>query len=473
MYNTTPNGSEGGIWQSGCGPGVDTNGDLIAITGNGTFETTTPRTDYGDSFLRLTPGGGTLSVSSFFTPSNELALDGSDLDQGSGGNLLLPDQTDAPKNPHLMVSAGKQPTLFLINRDDMGGFNASKDQTVQELFGEVGSMFSTPAYWQGTVPKVGLQNMIYTVGVNDHPKMFVISTGLIQTPPASTAGTFAFGFPGASPVISANGTTGGILWAIDSSAFGSGGPAILYAFDATNLATELYDSTQIITDDPGPAVKFTVPTVANGSVYMGTQTQLAVFGLFPSVRQTPTPTSTATHSATPTPTATAIATTRSTPTATTTATAMPTLTATTTATATPTPTATTTATATPTPTATATPSATSTPISGKLTISPHSLAFGSKVQVGMTSEPKTVKIKNAGSGKKALAVTIEMQVASPSVFAMKSECKKTLKPGKSCKASVTFNPTDTTPQIGSLIIYDDLTGSPQIVGLSGTGKAAK
>jgi hypothetical protein len=471
VYNTTPNGSEGGIWQSGCGPGVDTNGDLIAITGNGTFETTTPRTDYGDSFLRLTPGGGTLSVSSSFTPSNELALDGSDLDQGSGGNLLLPDQTDAPKNPHLMVSAGKQPTLFLINRDDMGGFNASKDQTVQELFGEVGSMFSTPAYWQGTVPKVGLQNMIYTVGVNDHPKMFVISTGLIQTPPASTAGTFAFGFPGASPVISANGTTGGILWAIDSSAFGSGGPAILYAFDATNLATELYDSTQIITDDPGPAVKFTVPTVANGSVYMGTQTQLAVFGLFPSVRQTPTATSTATPSATPTPTATAIATTTSTPTATTTATAMPTLTATTTATATPT--ATTTATATPTPTATATPSATSTPISGKLTISPHSLAFGSKVIVGMSSKPKTVKIKNTGSGKTALAVTIEMESTSPSAFAMKSECKKTLKPGKSCKASVTFNPTDTTPQIGSLIIYDDLTGSPQIVGLSGTGKAAK
>ena len=288
VYNTTPNGSEGGIWQSGCGPGVDTNGDLIAITGNGTFETTTPRTDYGDSYLRLTPGGGTLSVSSFFTPSNQLILDEDDLDLGSGGNLMLPDQTDAPANPHLMVSAGKQGTLYVVNRDDMGGFNPS-DRIVQELPKAVGELFSTPAYWQGTV-KSGLLNMIYTVGVNDQPKMFVVSSGLIQTPPASVAETFTFGYPGASPVISANGTTGGILWAIDSSAWNTGGPAILYAFDATNLNTELYDSTQVGSDNPGPAVKFTVPTVANGSVYMGTQTQLAAFGLLPTARPTPTPT---------------------------------------------------------------------------------------------------------------------------------------------------------------------------------------
>src|SRR5208282_4341046 len=111
--------------------------------------------------------------------------------------------------------------------------------------------------------------------------MFVVSSGMIQTPPASTAGNFTFGFPGASPVISANGTSGGILWAIDSSQYSSSGPAILHAFDATNLNTELYDSSQVSSDNPGPAVKFTVPTVANGSVYMGTQTKLAVFGLLP------------------------------------------------------------------------------------------------------------------------------------------------------------------------------------------------
>ncbi len=127
----------------------------------------------------------------------------------------------------------------------------------------------------------------------------------------------------------------------------------------------------------------------------------------------------------------------------------------------------------PTTTATATPTATPTPIAEKLTISPDSLAFGNKVTTGTTSKAKTVTIKNAGSKKTGLSVNIEMESASPSVFAMKSECEKTLKPGKSCKAKVTFNPTDTTPQSGSLLIYDNVIGEPQSVGLSGTGTAAK
>src|SRR5271167_336167 len=279
VFNTSANGGEGGIWEAGCGPGVDTNGDLIAITGNGSFDTGTPRVNYGDSFLRLTSGGGTMSVTSFFTPLNELLLDDDDQDMGSGGNLLLPDQPGP--NPHLMVGAGKVGNLYLVNRDSMGGFNAAMDQMVQELDSAVGGMFSTPAYWSGTLPKAGMSNMIYTIGVGDRPKMFIMSNGLIKAPPASIAQNFTFGYPGASPTISANGTSGGILWAINSSAAHAGGPAILYAFDATNLRNELYSSNQFNADDPGPAVKFTVPTVANGSVYMGTQTQLAVFGLFP------------------------------------------------------------------------------------------------------------------------------------------------------------------------------------------------
>jgi len=125
-----------------------------------------------------------------------------------------------------------------------------------------------------------------------------------------------------------------------------------------------------------------------------------------------------------------------------------------------------------TPTPTTTPTATPTPIAGKLSISPRALAFGDKVRVGNTSKAKTVTIKNAGS-RTGLAVSIEMESASPSVFAMKSECEKTLKPGKSCKASVTFHPTDTTPQSGSVMIYDNVIGQPQTVDLSGTGKAAK
>src|SRR5271170_7977983 len=328
VYNDTPNGSQGGIWESGCGPGVDTNGDLIAVTGNGTFDTVASPIDYGDSFLRLTPGvgtTGTLSVTSFFTPMNELMLDDEDLDMGAGGNLLLPDQPGP--NPHLMVGAGKLGSIYLVNRDSMGGFNPANDMMVQELISEVGGMFSTPAYWQGNVPGAGLQNMIYTVGVTDTPKAFVISNGMIQTPPMTTASGFLFPYPGASPVISANGTTGGILWAVQTGSWKKGGTSVLYAFDATNLKSELYDSNQFSSDNPGPAVKFTVPTVANGSVYVPTQTQLAVFGLFPNGRgaATPTATATATASATATvsatPTASATATPSLTPTPTASATA--------------------------------------------------------------------------------------------------------------------------------------------------------
>ena len=358
VFNTTPNGDDGGIWESGCGPGVDTNGDLIAITGNGTFDTFTPPVNYGDSILRLTPGAGTMSVTSFFTPLNELVLDDEDLDMGSGGNLLLPDQPGP--NTHLMVGIGKYGNVYLVNRDSMGGFNATTDMMVQELDSAVGPMFGTPAYWQGMVPNVGLQNMIYTVASFDVPKIYVIDNGLIHTPVASQALNFRFGYPGPSPVISANGTTGGIMWAIDSTAWQSGGTAILYAFDATNLNNELYDSNRLTADNPGPAVKFAVPTVANGSVYMGTQTQLAVFGLLPSPRPTPTATATATSTPTPSASASPTSTATVTPTASATATATSTQTATLTATETPTATATPTASATSTATSTASPTATAT-----------------------------------------------------------------------------------------------------------------
>jgi hypothetical protein len=296
VFNTTPNGSDGGIWEAGCGPGVDTNGNLITITGNGTFDTGASPVDYGDSFLSLTPVlgmPGSMTVASFFTPLNEMLLADDDLDMGSGGNLLLPPQPGP--YPDLVVGAGKFGTLYLVNRHSMGGFNAGGDQMVQEVPNAVVGMFSTPAYWQGMVPNVGLQNMIYTIGVEDYPTIWTLSNGMINTPAASTASNI-FGFPGASPVISANGTSGGILWAINSSAAKAGGAAILYAYDATNLANKLYDSTQFASDNPGPAVKFTVPTVANGSVYVGTQTQLAVFGLLTSGRPSPPTTMTVTAS---------------------------------------------------------------------------------------------------------------------------------------------------------------------------------
>jgi Abnormal spindle-like microcephaly-assoc'd, ASPM-SPD-2-Hydin len=477
VFNSSANGDEGGFWEAGCGPGVDTNGDLIAITGNGTFDTGTPRVNYGDSFLRLTPGAGTMSIASFFTPLNELLLDDEDLDMGSGGNLLLPDQPGP--NPHLMIGAGKVGTLYLVNRDSMGGFNAAGDQMVQELPGAVGGMFSTPAYWQGTVPTVGLQNMIYTVGVTDLPKMFVISNGLIQTPPVSSLPPFLFAFPGASPVISANGTTGGILWAIDSSAYKASGKAVLYAFDATNLAL-LYNSNQFSTDNPGPAVKFTVPTVANGSVYMGTQTQLAVFGLFPGARGAPTPTATATdtatatNTATPTPTAsiTATPTDSATPTGSPTPTASstaPTDTPTPTASPTPTVTATMTPTLTATPTGPPTPTASPTPVFATLNAKPASLSFASQI-VGHQSKPAKVTVINTAG---TASVVLWPPTVSAGFVVTSNNCPSMMPPGGSCTITIASAPTSKGKQKGLLQLNSNASYGLHTIKLKGKGVAPK
>jgi Abnormal spindle-like microcephaly-assoc'd, ASPM-SPD-2-Hydin len=469
VYNTTRYGEDGGFWEAGCGPGVDTNGDLIAITGNGTFDTNAPTVDYGDSFLRMTPGGGTMSITSSFTPLNELLLDDEDLDMGSGGNLLLPAQPGP--NPDLMIGAGKVGTLYLVNRDNMGGFNANQDQMVQELSGAVGGMFSTAAYWQGNIPGVGLQNMIYTVGVTDQPKMFVISNGLIQTPPTSAGAAFLFPFPGASPVISANGTTGGIMWAINSGAWKSGGTSVLYAFDATNM-TELYDSNEFSADNPGPAVKFTVPTVANGSVYMGTLTQLAVFGLFPGGRSSPTPTATATASASATATTTATATTSATPTASITATSTATAT---TATGTPTPTATSTAptltptiTATPTATGTPVPTASPSPVFATLNANPKSISFADQIVGHQGKSAKvTVVITTA-----AASVTLSPTVSSGFVVTS-STCPTVMPPRGSCTIEVAFAPAAKGKQKGRLQLNSNAEFGVRAIKLKGKGLAPK
>ena len=427
VFNTSPNGDQAGIWESGCGPGVDTNGDLITITGNGTFDTDTPRINYGDSFIRLTPGGAKMSVTSFFTPLNEFVLDDDDLDMGSGGNLLLPDQPGP--NPHLMVGIGKVGTIYLLNRDGMGGFNASTDQMVQELPTAVGAIFGTPAYWQGTVPSVGLQNMIYTIGGADQPKMFVISNGSIQTPPSAASVNYTFGYPGGSPVISANGTTGGILWALETSRWDTAGPSTLYAFDATNLASKLYDSNQFIADHPGGAVKFTVPTVANGSVYVGTQTQLAVFGLFPGGRSaaTPTATGTGTPSATPTVSVTA------------------------------------------TPSDTLTPTASPSPVFATLNARPTSLSFPIQA-VGHQSKAANVTVTNTAAN---VAVTLDPPVVSSGFVVTSNNCPSVLKAGASCTIAVASAPTVKGKQSGRLQLSSDARYGVRRIKLKGKGVAPK
>ncbi len=275
IFNSTPNGQMAGIWEDGCGPACDTSGNVYLSTGNGTFDSTT--NNYGDSLLKFPPGNS-LHVADYFTPHDQQDLFDNDEDLSSGGVVVLPDEVGSMAHPHLVVSAGKEGTIYLVDRDNMGQFNPTDDsQIVQSLVGAIGvsnalgGTFATPAYFNNTV---------YYLGVNDVIKAFTITGASIGSSPSSQGSTI-FGFPGATPSISANGTTDGIVWAIQSDAFDTGGPSILHAFNAADVSQELYNSTQAGSRDVlGAAVKFSVPTVANGKVYVGTQTGLSVFGNF-------------------------------------------------------------------------------------------------------------------------------------------------------------------------------------------------
>jgi hypothetical protein len=264
VFNVTPNGGYGGIWQS-CASDAD--GNIYAATGNGTFD---GNPDYGDSFLKLSTTNG-LQVTDYFTPYDQSYLSQNDMDLGSGGPMLLPDEAGGSiTNQHLMVGAGKEATVYLVNRDSMGHFNSSGDsQIVQSLPppNTIGKCFDTPAYFNHT---------IYYIGVSDYLRAFTITNANIVTPPASHSTTI-FGFPGATPSISANGTNNAIVWALERP--NSTAAAVLHAYNATNVALELYNSSSAGTRDvPSAAVKFAVPTVANGKVYICGQSALTVYG---------------------------------------------------------------------------------------------------------------------------------------------------------------------------------------------------
>jgi Bacterial Ig-like domain (group 2) len=266
VFLTTPNGNRGAIWQSGDGPAVDPSGNLYVMTGNGSFD---ERADSSDSFLKLALQGATLVRRDFFTPFNERILDEQDLDVGSGGPMLLPDQTGP--HPHLLVGGGKDGVLYLLNRDDLGGFRRHGNRVVQSVPNGGRLIYSTPAYWNGHV---------YLIPSNDVLKAFALVNGRLSPSPVSQGAT-VFGYPGATPSISADGLTNGIVWALQADRHYESGPAVLHAYNATNVAHELYNSSAApaARDQAGPAVKFTVPTVFNGKVYIGTQNRLDVYGL--------------------------------------------------------------------------------------------------------------------------------------------------------------------------------------------------
>jgi hypothetical protein len=268
VYCVTPNGSLGAIWMGGGGPAVDSAGNIYFNTGNGTFDANTGGSDYSMSLVKVTVSGSALNVSDYFTPSNEAHLSSRDLDLASGGIVLLPDQPGS--FPHEAVLAFKTGEILLLNRDNLGKFNSAN--AIQDINFNKSGYWSSAAFWNGNV---------YLAGVSGPITQWTLNNGLLPTTPTHSGAT-SYSYPGATPSVSSNGTTEGIVWAIQTAGQVQGGAAaVLHAYDATNVATELYNSNQAGTRDvPGPAVKFSVPTIANGKVYVGTQTNLVVYGLF-------------------------------------------------------------------------------------------------------------------------------------------------------------------------------------------------
>jgi hypothetical protein len=275
VWMTTPNGTDGAIWESGSGPAADTKSVYIPVA-NGTFDASTGGNDYGQTLVKLSaPNLGVLSVEDYFTPFNGPNLNKGDWDLGSGGAMLLSDQPLGP-HLHLLIQGDKRGNIYLVDRDNMGQFNPlNNHQIVQSLPLATKGMWNSPAWWS---------NHIYFGGAGDTLKAFALNPvkGLMAPVPTSQT-TKTFNYPGTTPSVSANQTSNAILWAVDNSLFKAPyGNAVLYAYDATNLANELYDSNQnLVRDNPGLAVKFTVPTIANGKVYVGTRNRISVYGLLP------------------------------------------------------------------------------------------------------------------------------------------------------------------------------------------------
>ncbi len=271
VLNLEPNGNDGGIWAAGSGPAADTSGNIYLLTGNGTFDTALTANrfplngDFGNAFVKISTAGA-LTVTDYFTMTNTVSESGSDTDLGSGGLLLLPPLNNAQGQPvSLAVGAGKDHHIYVVNVNGMGGFNPNMDSIYQFMPNVLpGGVWSSPAWFNGR---------LYYGGVNDSVKAFLFSGGAFSLD-SQSSNTFAY--PGTTPAISANGTANGIVWAVDA----SGSTAVLHAYNAASVATELYNSNQAGTRDHfGAGNKYIVPTVVHGKVYVGTTNGIGVFGL--------------------------------------------------------------------------------------------------------------------------------------------------------------------------------------------------
>jgi hypothetical protein len=273
VLNLTPNGNDGAVWGDGAAPAVDGTGQIYALVGNGTFETSLDangfpsKSDFGNCIVKLS-ANQPFRVSDYWTMFNTIAESKVDQDLGSGGAVLLPPMIDVNGvTRNLVAGAGKDKHIYIADRNNLGKFVPSSNATLyQDVKGVLaGGVFSLPAYFNGH---------LYYGAVNDRLKSFAFANARLVTTPASRT-TVTFIYPGTTPSVSANGTANAIVWATSNAT-----PAVLYAFDATNLAKQLYSSNDAGTrDNFGTGNKFIVPTVANGKVYVGTTSSVGVFGL--------------------------------------------------------------------------------------------------------------------------------------------------------------------------------------------------
>jgi hypothetical protein len=264
------------IWMSGGGPAADSAGNVYVLTANGRFETNLSTAgfpsggDYGNSFVKISSSGATLAVADYFAMSGEVAESSNDVDLGSGGVMLLPDMSDASGTVrHLAVGAGKDSNIYVVNRDAMGEFSSVGNNIWQELDGVLGGgVWATPAYFNFN---------IYYGPQNGSLRAFSVTNALLSSSPTSQTST-QFTYPGTFPVISANGSANGIVWAYENTS-----PAVLHAYAASNLATELYNSNQASNgrDQFGAGNKYITPVVADGKVFVASTNSVAVFGLLP------------------------------------------------------------------------------------------------------------------------------------------------------------------------------------------------
>ncbi|HEX8713461.1 MAG TPA: pyrrolo-quinoline quinone [Terracidiphilus sp.] len=273
VLNLTPNGGQGSIWMAGSGLAADSGGNIYFLDANGTFDTTfdangfPAKGDFGNGFLKVSTSGGKLTVADYFEPYNTASESAADQDLGSGGVLLLPDMNDASgKTVHLAVGAGKDGNIYVVNRDSMGKFSPQNNNAIyQQVSGEIGGVWSMPAYFNNT---------LYYGPLGQPLKAIPISNGKLATTPSAQT-PYKFPYPGTTPTISANGTSNGIVWAVENSS-----PAVLHAYDAGTL-DELYNSNQAASgrDHFGDGNKFITPQVVNGKVFVGTPSGIAEFGL--------------------------------------------------------------------------------------------------------------------------------------------------------------------------------------------------